>query len=86
MGSPEYEKLLEKNGYLRCKVDVSDILMQRQRELHAQMDALKKEIDALDVSIEKQKKINEFLILSGEANSLYWVNRALGSCVPRARA
>lgn len=80
--SQEYEKLLAKNGYLRCKVDVSDILMQKHREINDRLSVLRKEIETMEICLERQKKTNEYLLLLGESNSLFWVNRALSSCVP----
>ncbi len=64
------EKLMQKFGYLRCQIEVTDIIIEREKLLSAAVKKLEAELIHPDELLKRQEKINALHQLRGEAEAL----------------
>lgn len=73
------ETSLQKTGFIRCQIRISELVMAHHRELFVKLMDLKKEIDQMPGMLQRKEKINEYLLLSGESKALSWISEKISS-------
>lgn len=64
------ENLLERSGYLRCQIQVTDLIRLKEKDLYDTIKRVRFEIMNSDSLLKKQDLINELAGLMGEARAL----------------
>lgn len=71
--------LLERCGYIKCQIEMSEYIRERTHELGAEMTNLRKEISACESLLSKQELITKLSALDGEREGLRRVWRHISS-------
>jgi hypothetical protein len=69
MDQKHIDEIMEKCGYLKCQIDTTGVIMEREKELFLAIKTLRREIDAAE-GLKRRQKTNELLRLSGELEAL----------------
>lgn len=73
---------LQRCGYLKCKIDLTEHLIKRSKELHAAMKTMRLKIENEQSLINKTRLINELSSLQGESRSLQSLTKHVASLNP----
>lgn len=66
----ESDTVLQKCGYIKCQVEITDLVLKRQKELDTKIKVLREEIYSFKGLIGKQEKAKDLAELVGEARAL----------------
>jgi len=69
MDQNDFNDLSEKCGYLKCQIDTTSVILEREKELYRAIKILRSEIEELQ-GLKRRDKTSELLRLSGELEAL----------------
>lgn len=78
----EIEGLLINRGFLNCQYQLSEAILRRHKEILAEMKALSQKLNGVESGIKRHQILYDLAKLSGQADSLAWLNRAISSFSP----
>lgn len=72
----------QKTGFIRCQIQISDLVIAHHRELSKKLTALRAEIESMKSLLERQKKIHEYNKISRQLDVLSWISDQIYSLSP----
>jgi len=78
------DRLMQKCGFLRCQIEVTEIIIEREKALSKAMKKLEAELEETKELLKRQEKINALYRLRGEAEALKSVCSQIFSLQPPA--
>lgn len=76
------DQLMQKCGFLRCQIEVTEIIIEREKVLSTAMKKLEEELEKTKELLKRQEKINALHRLRGEAEALKIVCQQVFSLLP----